>query len=554
MPVYLGNGVTLGTGDTLPSRYLPVSLLTDGDFYLDEFAGQFRSAAVHAIRKVGEHWVSDYPVGAALVAVPVYAPFLLCGVGSDPAGAAFLEKLSASLLVALSALVIMLALRRLTTPTASWVIAIIYGLCTSSLSVSSQALWQHGPSQLALAIMFFCLLRGELRARDVAWAGFAASVAVICRPTDVLLVAPIALFLLIHHTRSLPVFVFAAIPAAAFQVWYDATYLGTFPYSRFVGSGDGAWSTPLLTGLAGLLVSPGRGLFSYSPILVLSLVGFWRVWSTSPDAAHAHLPLRYASVGVAAVLILYSKWWNWWGGQCYGPRLLADILPPLCLALYPLADLIARRRLLRHLACGLALVSFLAHLGGVYWEDGRWNGYAIPAGLWNWSDNPLVNPTRVLATRVVIALRGLPTSVSSPGPIRAGYYTGDSSSAEAGPPVDQLRFSFTAVNEGESVWMAWPRKGMGTVFLEWVLRTAKPDNREVSRGRVPLRHDVLPGGSYDFPITLLLPRDLGTYVLNAGIKANGESAPGGVEEQGLRFEVSVRRAGRAGRRATVQPS
>jgi len=36
------------------------------------------------------------------------------------------------------------------------------------------------------------------------------------------------------------------------------------------------WTTPLAEGIPGLLVSPGRGLFLESPVLLLGLVGLLR--------------------------------------------------------------------------------------------------------------------------------------------------------------------------------------------------------------------------------------------------------------------------------------
>jgi hypothetical protein len=44
--------------------------------------------------------------------------------------------------------------------------------------------------------------------------------------------------------------------------------------------------------------------------------------------------LKYLSLAPLMTILLTSKWINWWGGS-YGPRLLADITPFLCLYLYP---------------------------------------------------------------------------------------------------------------------------------------------------------------------------------------------------------------------------
>ena len=63
-----------------------------------------------------------------------------------------LEKRAAVLITALSVLILLFALRLVTRHNIAWVIAVIYAFGTSSFSTSSQALWQHGPSQLFLAL------------------------------------------------------------------------------------------------------------------------------------------------------------------------------------------------------------------------------------------------------------------------------------------------------------------------------------------------------------------------------------------------------------------
>jgi len=160
--VYLANGRTIATGDSLPARYLPLAIIRSGTFHLDAFPFLFDERApgvgigglpYYVVRANG-HYVSWYPVGAALAALPIYLPAVVLGIGPESPGMAQLEKLSAAIIVALSAIALYLALLRLTSPRAAVAIAAVYGLGTSSLSVSSQgpaakALWQHGPSQLA---------------------------------------------------------------------------------------------------------------------------------------------------------------------------------------------------------------------------------------------------------------------------------------------------------------------------------------------------------------------------------------------------------------------
>ncbi len=202
--IYLANGRTIWSGDTLPARYLPLSILREGNFDLDEFPFLFdrdKFPYPRYLRLVNGHYVSDYPVGAALLAIPFYLPSALGHVDPQSSLVEDLEKLSAAVIVALSAVVLYFALRRLTSRSGSLLVTALYALGTSSLSESSQALWQHGASQLALTAALYCLVRGRTEAGWVAFAGFPLAFAVISRPTDVLLALPLGIYVLVHHRR-----------------------------------------------------------------------------------------------------------------------------------------------------------------------------------------------------------------------------------------------------------------------------------------------------------------------------------------------------------------
>ena len=53
--IYLSNGTTISAGDTRSARYLPFSILQQGDFYLDEFTFLFADGRPHFLRFVKHH-------------------------------------------------------------------------------------------------------------------------------------------------------------------------------------------------------------------------------------------------------------------------------------------------------------------------------------------------------------------------------------------------------------------------------------------------------------------------------------------------------------------
>ncbi|MBI5542864.1 MAG: hypothetical protein HY901_03175 [Deltaproteobacteria bacterium] len=109
---------------------------------------------------------------------------------------------------------------------------------------------------------------------------------------------------------------------------------------------EGFWFK-VLDGLHGLLLGWGRSVFLFAPLLILSVLGSRALWRRSRGAAAAML------TALGATLLIVANWWCWWGGICWGPRLVLPVLP---LASVGAAALLAEpRRWKTGLALGIAL-------------------------------------------------------------------------------------------------------------------------------------------------------------------------------------------------------
>jgi hypothetical protein len=520
---YLVNGRTIGAGDTLPARYLPWSILQHRSMTLDPFPSLYDEAAVRAfpvldgipyylLRRSG-HYVSAYTPGPGVLALPVYALPILLGARPDTAWAAGLEKLSAALITALSAVLLFAALRRLVSDGWALGIALVYALGTSSLSISSQGLWQHGPSQLFLTLLIYCLVRGLGEERFLAYAGFAISAAVAMRSTNLVLVLPVALWIVFTRSALIPRLVLWALLPAAGMLLYNVVLFRPLAFAAGHTTAP-LWALfsqiPLHEGLAGILVSPGRGLFVYSPVLLFSIIGAITVWRRGPWA------FRALSLGLPLIAVVVGKWFLWWGGHSWGPRLLADTTPILCFFLYPLTGLLSRRPVLKVAFIALAVLSVAAHGLGAALYDGRWDSMGDldrnNARLWSWTRSPLAfyGGEALAGVRRVVSpvTSGRPTSADAPDQLAVVYDTGSiPAQITAG---ESMPLSVRVTNTGRAVWLASAPGERGAARLGWRWLCC---GAEAPGGRAGLSYDVLPGQAERLTARVSAPADPGEYTL-----------------------------------------
>ncbi len=402
----------LAPADSIPTRLLPLSFLLEGNADLDEFHRLYASGTPSYLLLTRGHYVSIYPIGGAILATPFYLiPYLFI----KPAGwtpsqsmgnelfVILSEKLAASVLASGSALFLYLALRRVAPIGIAMSITVIYGLGTSTFSTSSQALWQHGPAQFCLAMGLYLLVRGREEQRYLGYSGLPLAGSIWCRYTDLLLIIPLAIYVLRSSRKEFGRFLMAAMPPMMGMALYQFYYFGLSAVkgAGFVQRSPQFWQPNFLQGLANILFSPGRGLFVYSPIFVFSVFGMFLAWKSSSRL------FRAVSLSALLGLFPYCFWRVWWGGWSFGPRLLADLTPFLSLLLYPAYEHVRGRPLLRCSFWALAGCSIAFHALGTLVYARGWNAHPNidihPERLWLWLDNDIVYQLkhlfRTLSTR-----------------------------------------------------------------------------------------------------------------------------------------------------------
>lgn len=124
--------------------------------------------------------------------------------------------------------------------------------------------------------------------------------------------------------------------------WFVTGYEQDFANRTFMPySGLTGFSYPLFLGLLSLLFSFGKGLLFFTPGLFLPRM---RSVAATPAAAPRTGDVMSRCyllwmVFTAGMLVVYAKWWAWYGGWCWGPRFFLFACVP---ASYVLATRLSR--------------------------------------------------------------------------------------------------------------------------------------------------------------------------------------------------------------------
>ena len=235
--------------------------------------------------------------------------------------------------------------------------------------------------------------------------------------------------------ERIPSLLALALPIAAAiagMFAYNHARFGSIWDSGYLRDSTATFNAPRATweGFLGLLVSPGRSLFFYSPIVIAGVAALVSLFRRDRSTAWLLAGVTLALFGFYITL----EYWD--ADRSYGPRYLVPVLPLLCL---PLAYWLAAALRARWLAWLVAL-SVAVQIPGVAIDFTK----ALPAlGVshpllerrWNWEVAGLTLNTRAFARFAPDNIRYL-TGAATPPEIRAPVGRGESFSDQFGYSLD----------------------------------------------------------------------------------------------------------------------
>ena len=346
---------------------------------------------------VGQNfWVTSGPWGALsnrmpgviLWGVPFYR---LLGNSLSPT---FLPAaVAAAVSVSLGSVALYGALQRLVSPTIARASVTLLVVGTGIWTTAADALWPHGPDVLWLGLAMYGLSRDRWRL-----AGAACALAILTRPHLAVAAAVIGAYIAVQRHTWKPVWQLgwtSALGVAGLVgwnrvVWGQWAVLPDFYMARMTtatetaAAGSQSLSAALVIlgdKVGGTLLSPGRGLFTYSPFLLLLIPGIRVAWMSSPSW------VRACALGGAAYMTVQLVGNSFAGGDGFTSYRLSIEMVVLCCPLLALCwvhwtSVKSWRR-----ACFaiLAWLAFVQHAIGAFvgHEDGvlrdPWSSWAISA-------------------------------------------------------------------------------------------------------------------------------------------------------------------------------
>jgi hypothetical protein len=383
-----------------------VSLVRDGDWDLGEFnradrfgilsnrEGWLLACYQHGVRGI----YSAFPSGMVMFAVPIVSIARVCGADLDRRWVHLrLEKITAALVAALTLSLFFLVACCLGLPAAAGTATFFLAFASAIYTTVGLALWQHGGITFWLLVALLVELRssGQTSCWGTMVQGVACGALLMCRPTAALIVAAFGTWILLRSPRR--AFLTAAFAALAYLpcvVMYWALYGNIFGPATINGNMSGGyWHFGRIETMVGVFICPARGLFVYQPWAILAFLCLFPWVRARVEALGYRAGPRgwigFCLIVTASHCFLISAWHDWSGGDCWGSRMLTDIVPLLGLLCVPAIATLWASPGSRAVIVALGLVGALTHFPCVYLNAASWNLVANhTTDLWSWSRAP----------------------------------------------------------------------------------------------------------------------------------------------------------------------
>jgi len=262
----------------------------------------------------------------------------------------------------------------------SVLVSFFYGLCTFAWPLAKQP-FDHTIETffVLLSVYFLYLYVTNKKLLYLPFSAFSLGFAFITRQTSMLVIPALFILTIVSYLKRYDVkttarmiikdfalFSLAFLPYIGLTLWYNYYRFGSIFETGYqlIEARIGInffTGTPLLTGLKGFLISPGKGFFYYSPIALLFFFGIKTFFKR-----HLELALCFILI-ILSYLLFHSKNLYWHGDWAWGPRYILAITPFLIIPIAELfkPDIWAKSNPLKAFTYLIVLVSFVIQIAAV---------------------------------------------------------------------------------------------------------------------------------------------------------------------------------------------
>lgn len=326
--------------DSAYSMLASESLLEHHSFTLDQYVlprnepkhwvDYVSNGKLYTIELANDHLYYFFPPGNLVLSAPFVAIFNIFGVSAANPDGSYNEEGEQKIEVVLAAVLMALLTAiffytsRLALPLA-WSVVIALGAAfgTQIFSTASRVLWTDTWGTLLLGVALWLILRREFRKGELhpiilatllAWLYFV-------RPTFSVHIIAIAIYVLFCQRKYFVRFMLTGALWLLLFFWYSwHNFQHLLPSYYRAGR---LYFGVFWTALAANLISPGRGLLVYVPVLFFVCYLLIRYWRQLVSPRIVVLALSVTVVHLAVM----SCFGHWWGGYSYGPRFSTGLVP-----------------------------------------------------------------------------------------------------------------------------------------------------------------------------------------------------------------------------------
>jgi hypothetical protein len=341
--------------DTIPQALVPVRLWRAGTCNLDSYRYLYEALRpteqAYPFTESQGHLYPRNPVFVSLLVSPLYLPPVALGVPSDARDPGWFPgkllcralvdpsevhrfwiawaRLCAAACTGFAVALSYLTVRRWGDEAASLGLTLLLAFGTCMWTTVAQTIYDHLGAVVCVAALAFVLRDFPLPPWRAGLAAFLAGAAIGMRPTTVVLLFPLGVYLFCWpgrlagwKARVLTVAGILIVPLcnALLNLWM----FGAWYKTGYSDDSVNRWTTPVWEGALGLLLAPNSGLLLQSPFTILALVGGWAAWRT-PTLRERGLLCAYTLCFISYWL-LYARWYDW-HGIIPSSRMLCDGYP-----------------------------------------------------------------------------------------------------------------------------------------------------------------------------------------------------------------------------------